>query len=524
MRRHVLVLAVVGAAGLALLLSSAAATRPGVKLIATPPPVTSETAATFKWIARTGTRRTRCGLRWHALPGTRDKASSLAQRRAKLRRCSSPKTWTKLGRGRYTFVLIAAGRRTSTSTHYRWRVVRGSARGRQFSGTFDCYGTTGCKSLPAAARCTRTISSGLQSALTSASGGAVICLNPGSYGNVTLSSKAHSKDVIVQPAANAAVAVGKVTLSAVTHLRFTGNGGGSATMSIAGNNVDKGTSNCSAHITFDHATFTAPVNVRINSNSGCSVNEHLLWDHDKFDHLTSGDFEGRISILGHGAGSGRAGIVFSNSSFIGEPSAAACSDGFFLADTNGVQIGPGNEFSDLPVNGCGGVHVDPIGGFTSHNTVVVGNYFHDMGGGGTGILSDLEPGQIVKNNVILSTGYWHSILVKGARNNTYTHNVLAGDVDWQISNEGTSGSGNLVRNNVFTKAAFGSQCINLDGSSTTYTADHNLGIPRLDRGCDVKGPPVFVARPSSGYYHYQLSPKSPGYHGATDGKSIGIAP
>ena len=523
MRRHVLVLAVVGAAGLGLLLSSAAATRPGVKLTTTPPLVTSRTAATFEWIARSGTRRTRCGLRWQPLPGTGHKASSTPRWRAKLRRCSSPKGWTKLVPGRYTFVLLADGRRTG-STRYSWKVVRGPARRRQFSGTFDCYGTTGCKSLPAAARCRRTINGGLQSALNSASRGAVICLNTGSYGNVSLTSKSYSSNVIVQPAANAAVTVGTVTLNAVAHLRFTGNGGGSATMSIAGNNVDQRTSNCSAHITFDHATYTAPVNVHINSNRGCSVNEHLLWDHDKFDHLTSGDYEGRISITGDGAGRGRAGVVFSNSSFIGEPTAAACSDAFYLADTNGVQIGPGDEFSDLPVSGCGGVHVDPIGGFTSHNTVVVGNYFHDMGGGGTGILSDLEPGQIIKNNVILSTGYWHSILVKGARNNTYTHNVLAGDVDWQISNEGTSGSGNLVRDNVFTKMAHGSQCINLDGSSTTYTADHNLGIPRLDRGCDVKGPPLFVARPSSGYYHYQLAPKSPGYHAATDGKSIGIAP
>ena len=48
MRRHVLVLAAVGTAGLALLLSSAAAARPGVKLTATPPLVTSGTTATFQ--------------------------------------------------------------------------------------------------------------------------------------------------------------------------------------------------------------------------------------------------------------------------------------------------------------------------------------------------------------------------------------------------------------------------------------------------------------------------------------------
>lgn len=130
MRRHVLVLAAVGTAGLALLLSSAAAARPGVKLTVTPPLVTSGTTATFRWTARPGTLRTRCRLRWKALPGTGDKASSISRARAKLRRCRSPKTWGKLVPGRYTFVLIAYGRRhKSTRTRFSWKVVPLSAPG-----------------------------------------------------------------------------------------------------------------------------------------------------------------------------------------------------------------------------------------------------------------------------------------------------------------------------------------------------------------------------------------------------------
>jgi hypothetical protein len=326
----------------------------------------------------------------------------------------------------------------------------------------------------------------------------------------------------VQPATNANVSLGDVTLNAVAHLHFTGNGGGSAKMSIAGNEIDRSTSNCSGNVTFDYATYTAPVNVHDNSGSGCSVNEHLLWDHDKFDSLTSGAYEGRISITGDGAGSA-VGIVFSNSSFQHEPTTAACSDAFFLADTNGVQIGPGDEFSDLPQTtpqDCTPVHVDPIGGFTSHNTVVVGNYFHDNGDGSGGILSDLEPGLVVKNNVFKGSA-WYTVLVKGAQNNTYTHNVFVLYIDWQKSNEGTCGFGNVVRNNVFlssTGIAFD------DCPASGYTADHNLGNPTCTYACDTKGPPVFVSSPSSGYYHYVLASTSPGYHAASDGKSMGIAP
>ena len=397
MRRHVLVLAAVGAAGLVLLLSSAAAARPGVKLTATPPLVTSRTTATFKWIARTGTRRTRCRLRWQALPGTRDKASSLARRRAKLRRCSSPTTWTKLVRGGYTFVLIADGRRASTSTRYSWRVVRGSARGRQFSGTFDCYGTTGCKRLPAAARCTRTISSGLQSALNSASGGTVICLNAGSYGNVSLSSKAYSSDVIVHPVAGATATIGSVTLRSVAHLRLSGLGG---TLQ-SGNTRVSGPS--SKHITFDHIVYTACMRF-----DGTSSSAAILVDHDRLDNLGVGLAgcgsmgEGRLQVQGS-YGEANGWLTVTNTHFGGQAGGAGdCSDGIQLGDTDGVIVGPGNEFTGITQGSCG-AHADPIQFYGGKNVTITGNYFHDNGNGSAGITNyDSGSGPYtVTNNVLV---------------------------------------------------------------------------------------------------------------------------
>ena len=41
---------------------------------------------------------------------------------------------------------------------------------------------------------------------------------------------------------------------------------------------------------------------------------------------------------------------------------------------------------------------------------------------------------------------------------------------------------------------------------------------------NINGTPVYVSSPASGYYHYQLASSSPGYHAASDGKSMGIAP
>ena len=332
MRRHVFVLAAVGAAGLALLLSSATASRPGVKLTATPPPVTSKTTATFNWIARPGTRRTRCRLRWQALPGTGERASTLAQRRAKLRRCSSPKTWTNLVRGRYTFVLIADGRRTSTNTRYNWKVVRGSAPGRQFSGPFDCYGSTPhCTATPA--RCTSTISSGIPAALSAARAGSVICLSAGSYGPVRISSVSKASDVIVRPLAGATVTLGSLSINRVTHVRFSGIGG---TMNVGGIETDP-SGGISTRDTFDHLVVTTGCNEIHKSGSI----QHLLlqMNKDRYDNLGVCGHEGRVQVMGRD--SAASSVIISNSHFEG-----GCSDGIQLT-AGGVQVGPGNEFTNI---------------------------------------------------------------------------------------------------------------------------------------------------------------------------------
>ena len=118
-------------------------------------------------------------------------------------------------------------------------------------------------------------------------------------------------------------------------------------------------------------------------------------------------------------------------------------------DPYGVQIGPGNEFTDLNQGGCDPNHVDPVQGLGSRHTLIIGNWFHDNHGSG-GILSANEPNLTVTNNVFASCCYPHSIVVKGAINNTYTHNVFIGDISWELDNDSKCGGGELVRDNVFT--------------------------------------------------------------------------
>jgi uncharacterized protein YkwD len=123
-RRNALVLAALGAAGVTLLFSAAASARPGAKLTVTPPAVTSNTTATFKWKAGRGTVRILCRLIWQPLPtGGALGARAPKRLQRKFRRCGSPTTWSGLVPGRYHFALIAVGKHSRARAGYRWRIV-----------------------------------------------------------------------------------------------------------------------------------------------------------------------------------------------------------------------------------------------------------------------------------------------------------------------------------------------------------------------------------------------------------------
>ena len=70
---------------------------------------------------------------------------------------------------------------------------------------------------------------------------------------------------------------------------------------------------------------------------------------------------------------------------------------------------------------------------------------------------------------------------------------------------------------------FGSRVKTVSDKGSGVSYDHNLNSGKSGTG-NINGTPVFLASPSSGYYHYQLAPSSPGYQAASDGKSLGIAP
>jgi hypothetical protein len=279
----------------------------------------------------------------------------------------------------------------------------------------------------------------------------------------------------------------------------------------------------STNVAITYATATSPtgcLTLRLNNSMS-----NVLIDHDRFDRIranTSGNcvYEGRIQVWG-GASSIAAKI--SNTHFGGEAT-DGCSDGIQSDNTGGLQIGPGNEFTGLSQNICpDGTHTDPIQMMHSNSgNVIVGNYFHDNGDGSGGCMCSgaSMPAPInvtVKNNVFASTGYPYSILAGGGETGwTISHNVFFEMA--KMDNYSPNGSGNVMRDNVWVTGAGGARDA---GSGVSY--DHNLNSGKAGTG-NISGTQVFVSSPSSGYYHYQLDSTSPGYHAASDGKSIGISP
>jgi hypothetical protein len=67
--------------------------------------------------------------------------------------------------------------------------------------------------------------------------------------------------------------------------------------------------------------------------------------------------------------------------------------------------------------------------------------------------------------------------------------------------------------------------VQTSGACPNPVVTYNLALGQNLSGTgNINANPVFLTSPSSGYYHYQLASSSPGYHAASDGKSMGIAP
>ena len=284
-------------------------------------------------------------------------------------------------------------------------------------------------------------------------------------------------------------------------------------MSMGQVHIENGTSTA---FTFDHITFTPPHGcVSVNDNGPDS---NILFDHDRLDNMETEGVAGCLNegSIGMWGGGGSPGWLTITNSHFGGNTLPGCSDGIQIGG-DGAKIGPGNEFTGKFQGNCA-AHSDPLQFYAPSgvsNNIVTGNWFHNNT---TGCMCwDGGDNNTFTNNVFESIGYWSIVSGSGENNWLIAHNVFGDDVTMDNGHSAPNGTGNVVRDNVWLPG----NDVSDKGSGVSY--DHNLNSGKSGTG-NINGTPVFVASPSSGYYHYQLAPSSPGYQAASDGKSMGIAP
>jgi hypothetical protein len=351
--------------------------------------------------------------------------------------------------------------------------------------------------------CTTTIGSGLQTAIANAASGATICLNAGSYGELTLST-AKTSQVTIIPAAGVAgssVKLGYVNVGSSSHLTFEG-------LQVAGGSVGVSGGQPGTHISFVDDTFTDGLCINIPTNQAVNV----LVEGSTFNDLGETCNEGRIGIAGDNVNHTVSdGIVLSHN-VIGN---GGSGDGVQInGGANGTQIGPGNEFVGIIESKCGANHCDPIQFYGAENTTITGNYFHNDSSQIESPDGNGSP-MTVTNNVFVQ--YANPIQIGGGEGDVINHNTIVGDLEIGHENVGAS-TNETITNNVITNG------ISLNGgqSESGWKVEYNL-IPGGGGGTHgLSGNPSFVggANPAT-WAGYALTSSSQGHLAASDGTDIG---
>lgn len=359
--------------------------------------------------------------------------------------------------------------------------------------------TTPTNPVPTAS-CTTTISSGLKTAIESSPSGTDICLNAGSYGNITVNTKKTS-NVTVESAPSVRATVGFVNVENSNNLTF-------KNLNINGSNIGS-ESSPATNISFIGSTFSSGLCVRTPTSADINV----LVEGNTFFNIGESDGgcgnEGRVEVNAENKRvSGNNGVVISHNMF----GRNGCTDGVNITGgATGTQIGPGNVFETMKEGSCK-AHVDPIQFYGAENNTIVGNYFH---GNSTGIMSPDGNGSPMKveNNVFDTDGeYPNQIVIGGGGHDFINHNTFGHGASIRIGhvNVGATASNETITNNILT----GGISLTEGQSSNGWTMNNNLSEGQK---------PTYIGGGSepSTWPGWELAIGSLGISAASNGTNIG---
>lgn len=359
------------------------------------------------------------------------------------------------------------------------------------------------------ASCTTTISSGLKAAIESSPSGADICLNSGSYGNITINTK-KTGNVIVESAPSVRATVGFINVENSNNLTF-------KNLNIDGGNIGS-ESSPATNISFIGSTFSSGLCVRTPTSASIDV----LVEGNTFFNIGESDGgcgnEGRVEVNAENKRvSGNNGVVISHNMF----GRNGCTDGVNITGgATGTQIGPGNVFESMKEGSCK-AHVDPIQFYGAENNTIIGNYFH---GNSTGIMSPDGNGSPMKveNNVFDTDGeYPNQIVIGGGGHDFINHNTFGHGASIRIGhvNVGATANNETITNNILT----GGISLTEGQSSNGWTMNNNLAEGETLGSSSINGKPTYAGggfEPST-WVGWELATGSLGISAASNGTNIG---
>ena len=354
--------------------------------------------------------------------------------------------------------------------------------------------------LPVSTGCDLHATTSNFSSVFDSTNGQTICLASGNYGTFTGGIKSAMTTIEPENGATVTMALDFNPAANITVDRLNITSGflnGSQTHNITVRN---------SH--FDRAQI-------VMRTDSMSPNANILLDHNVHSNYDacSNCYEGRVEVMGnHGSN----GITIRNSAFYG-----GNSDGIQDA-SNGTRI-LNNEFHDIiQLDGPSAAHVDSIQLLGSSNTLVRGNYLHDVS---TGIMAaDGLDHATIENNVFKDSSYAYAVTVGSDNGSVIRHNTLWGSghtcafgVECGILALGNkdgdpTSTGTVIKDNILTGI--------IDGGHPTQnlTEDYNLVAQGGAGAHDVRGVPTYVGGPSpTTLAGFALTATSPGHEDADDG-------
>jgi hypothetical protein len=255
--------------------------------------------------------------------------------------------------------------------------------------------------------------------------------------------------------------------------------------------------------------------------TGELVNANVLFEHNTHIGYVAGSGGGEGRIFLPEKTSQPSGVTIQNSLFAGGNSDGIQNGG------RGVQI-LNNEFRDMQqIDGAQGVHADSIQLYGSAQTVIRGNWFHNVA---VGIMcADGCDHEVIEDNVFAVNGSPYAVQLLSDQGSVFRHNTLLdyGTCDYNQpcgilylghKSSDPPSSGTILKDNILTRV-----CTCSGSTNGLAEQSHNLVTngPASGTG-DLRGKPTYVggANPSE-FAGFTLAPGSLGKGNASDGTDRG---